>query len=593
GVRIAAACGDGNIKVWDLEKKRVTKILQNAHEGFASSVAFHPNGQHLASVGKDQLVKVWNWMSGKTLFKDRCDAVHGNGTAYAVAFGPDGRMLAAGNQGVVTIWDWKSGQIVHRLPGRSQQQTSVAFSRDGRHFASGDWAGSIKLWDAETGRESPGAFPDTHYPVTALAFNDDGMRLATASFNRSVDLWNTETCGRVDSLRHTDGIVLGIAFSPDGRRLASTGEDKTVRIWDPASGREILSLRGHDGICGCLAFSPDGQRLASASEDKTIRVWDATPILDDRVEGVLTWPDSNEIWTLAVSPDGQEIISAGWSIPIRIRNARTGRPGSDLPGFRTIVFCVAWQGQRIAAAGGDGAQFTVKVWNARNKRAVLCSLPEVRGGTEYTAIALSRDERYLVTGSKDGKVQVWDAENGQLVGTLGVHVRQVLGLVFSPDGSRLASASGDGKIKVWAWDPTRLPQSPPPEYEHEARVPGVYVNMAFSPDNRRLAHGGEGHMIKIRDAKSGQEQNTLRGHAGGICAVAFSPDGRRLATAGEDTTIRIWDTATWKLRHTLRGHTGVVSSLAFLPQLKRLVSGSRDHTIRVWDATQWDEAPEC
>jgi WD40 repeat protein/serine/threonine protein kinase len=591
GVRLAAACGDGSVKVWNSKTRRVVQPLNNSHDGSASCVAFHPGGQYLASVGKDLRVKVWDWAAGEKLFEAPCDAVHGNGTAYAVAFSPDGRRLAVGNKGDVTLWDWKGGQILHTLAGDENQQVSVAFNRDGR-LATGDWAGKIKLWDTAAGSELPGTFPETRRPISALAFNDDGGRLATASFDRCVFVWDTATRERVHTLRHTHGVVLGVAFTPDGRRLASVGEDKTVHVWDAETGREVLSLRGHTGTCGCLAFSKDGRRLASASEDKTIRVWDASPLQGDEGQEALTMPDSNEIWSLAVSPDGEKIASAGWSLPVKVRNVRTGLDSVEFPGLRTIVFCVAWDDQRIAAAGGDGARFTVKVWDAQTRGEVF-SLPEVRGGTEWMTVAFSHDGRYLVTGSKDGKVQVWDAENGQPVGMLGTHLRQILGVVFSHDGKHLASSSGDGKIKVWAWDPAGPGQKQkPPEFECESRVPGVYVNVAFSPDGRWLATCGEGHTVKIRDAKTGRELETLHGHTEDVCALAFSPDGRWLATAGEDTTIRIWDATSWKPRHPLRGHTGVVGSLVFIPNSQRLISGSRDHTVKVWDVTRWDDVPD-
>jgi WD40 repeat protein len=264
---------------------------------------------------------------------------------------------------------------------------------------------------------------------------------------------------------------------------------------------------------------------------------------------------------------------------------QTGQGSVEFPGHRTIVFCVAWHGERIAAAGGNGALFTVKVWDAQTKREVF-TLPEHPGGTEFHAVAFSPDGRYLVTGNNDGTVQVWDAPSGQKVGTLGTHDREIRGVVFSRDGSHLASASGDGKVKVWVWGPARLGQVQKPKFERQTRVPGAYLNVAFSPDGRCLVTGGEGHTVNIWDVQTGRELETLRGHTGDVCAVAFSPDGHWLATAGEDTTIRIWDATSWKPRHVLRGHTGLVSSLAFIPNSQRLVSGSRDHTVKVWDLTR-------
>jgi eukaryotic-like serine/threonine-protein kinase len=600
GERLASAGGDGTVKIWNSRTGDVVQTF-NAHVDAVASVVFHPDGKHLASRGADRKVKVWDLTAtGQAVFSEPCDALRKFGTAYTVAFSTDGRQLAAGTEGVVKVWDWKNRQLLHSLPGDRVHAIPVAFSGDGR-LATGAFREGVKLWDLETGILLR-TVPAHREPVSAVAFSPDGEWLASASFDRTVKLSNSKTGEILHSLDLHTGNVECVAFSPDGRRLASGGEDKTVRVWDATTGREVLGLRGHTDRCGCVAFSPDGRRLASASGDGTIRLWDATPLRGDERQETLTFTEhTHEIRSVAFSPDGRRIASAGSDGIVKVWDARTGGVSArfsrhrDFSGQRVVIFCVAWhpKGHLIASAGLEA----VRVWDARTEREVFRLPAAMRAITvSYCAVGFSPDGRYLVTGNFNGAVQVWDAGTGQAVGTLDTHSREIRGVVFSRDGEHLALASSDGIVKLWdakRLDKERLDEKKEARLTLRARVAGPGLSVAFSPDGRRLATGGEENTVKIWDVRNGQPLRTLKGHNGDVYSVAFSPeDGRWVASAGEDSAVKIWESHTGKLVRSFRGHTGVVSSVAFSPDGRRLVSGSRDHTVKVWDLTRLSEVSE-
>jgi WD40 repeat protein/serine/threonine protein kinase len=599
GEWIAGAGGDGTIKVWNSRTGAEVQAFP-AHAKSVFSVAFHPEGRYLASTGADEnggKVKVWDWATGQEKFADLCGADHDRGTAYCVAFSPDGRRLAAGSGGAVTVWDWENHQpVLPPLRGHVDKGICVAFSRDGRRLASGSWDGVIHIWDAQTG-ELLHTLSEHHHVVSALAFNRDGTRLVSACFDRSLKVWDATTGLCLRTLTGHIGLVLSVAFSPDGSRIASAGEDKTVRVWETATGREVLDLRGHAESSQGLAFSSDGLRLASGSWDTTIRVWDATPVGEDERQEAFTFQHAGEVWSVAVSPDGRSLASAGLGgveTPVKVWDVQSRRESFEFSGHGSIVFCVAWHphpdSEWIASSGMDDKRkrFVVKVWNARTGE-VRLSVAD--GPMETPSVAFSPDGEYLVTGGSQGAVQVWNARTGAEVRTLHIHKRQVQGLAFSPNGKYLASASADGTIKVW--DATRLGEEQPP-----CRVFRGWAGMgrrapAFSRDGEYLVAGGVKNTVKIWEVQTEREMQSLDGHSGDVWATAFSPDpdGRWVASAGEDSTVKVWDSHTGELIHSFRGHTGLVSSLAFSRDGRQLFSGSRDRTVKVWNLTPPGEGP--
>jgi WD40 repeat protein len=112
---------------------------------------------------------------------------------------------------------------------------------------------------------------------------------------------------------------------------------------------------------------------------------------------------------------------------------------------------------------------------------------------------------------------------------------------------------------------------------------GLFRRVKFSPDGRTLAYAGDDGTVRLRDAATGEERQTLRGHTASITQVALSSDGRTLASASYDNTMKLWDTANGKELRTLSGHKAMVSDVAFSPDGRTLASASKDATVKLWE----------
>lgn len=236
----------------------------------ATSVAFSPNENLLASADCAGCIKVWHSTSLHTaLLMQHSTEING------LTFSRDGIQLAsAGKDGSISIWQAKSGQRMLVIQGHSGWMKSVAFSPDGFSLASACSDGSIKLWDATNGYDMRTFMGHTGM-ATSVVFSPDGERLASASNDQTVKVWDANTGQALQTLQGHTGTVTSVAFSPDGQRLASGSYDQTVKVWDASSGMDLLTLKGHTGTVTSVAFSPDGQRLVSGSYDQTLKIWDA------------------------------------------------------------------------------------------------------------------------------------------------------------------------------------------------------------------------------------------------------------------------------------------------------------------------------
>jgi eukaryotic-like serine/threonine-protein kinase len=346
--RYAAVADDNVTVVWDLTRPAAPLMTLRGHTEVVIGLAFSPDGRRLASLGRDNVVKVWDAL---TPLEARIpENVIGEGP---VACSDRADRLAVASESVsIQVWDALTGKEVGRLAtgGQSRSRKPFALSPDGlRVVSTGEDDTTLRLWDVESRKELRAL--GRHEDLRTVVFSLDGSRLASAAGDGSIKLWSVATGENLHTLTgHRTGVI-EVAFSPDGRFLASGSLDGDVRLWDAEAGWTSRSLRGHTDIVQGVAFSSDGKRLVSGSFDRTVKVWDV--------------------------PTGQELHTFG-------------RHGTGVNGI-----ALSPDGLRLAVALRDGS---VILWDTVHQREAIT----LQTGAEAATVAFSPDGSRLVTGSYAG-----------------------------------------------------------------------------------------------------------------------------------------------------------------------------------------------
>jgi WD40 repeat protein/serine/threonine protein kinase len=362
GRRLATGCLGKVVRLWDVQTDQEALTLRG-HTEAVWGVAFSPNGDQLVSCGLDGTVRVWDGTPLSAAPRPGERTLRGHaGAVMSVAFRPGaGRavLASASRDQTVRLWNPATGEATGVLRGHAGPVYGVAFSRDGTRVVTTDFSGTIKVWDADTGKE----VRTFHGTVARAALSPDGKRLAFTGAAGTVQVRDVDTGDEVLApFPAYAGSIMSLAFSPDGTRLATSGWNGLAAVWDAATGRRLHTLTGHRHTVMAVEFSADGTRLVTASWDRTAKLWDAAT-----GEVIRTFAGhADHVSGVSLSPDGKRLATASSDNTIRVWDAATGELVTVLRGHTGHVLSVAFSpdGTRLASASGYRGKGEVKVWDA-------------------------------------------------------------------------------------------------------------------------------------------------------------------------------------------------------------------------------------
>ncbi|KAG2346441.1 WD40 repeat-like protein [Suillus weaverae] len=205
------------------------------------------------------------------------------------------------------------------------------------------------------------------------------------------------------------------------------------------------------------------------------------------------------------------------------------------------------------------------------------------------AVAFFKDGRRVVTGSHDKTLRILDVrQTREMVGgPFKGHTDRVRSVAISPDDRRIASGGDDAVIIIWDTESKQMILNP--LVKHTEKVNSV----CFSPDGKRVASGSHDSTVVVWDAETGAVLATLdsqhRRKTVHVWSVSFSPDGLKLASGSSDHTIRVWRTVNAEYLLKINAGQWSVRSVVWSPDGNQLVSGSSDNTAKFWNSSNGEK----
>jgi WD40 repeat protein len=502
----------------------------------ANAVAFSPDGTQLVSGGgRGAGLMLWDARTGQAVGSFSGE----NMTPSAVAFSPDGKLIAAsGLTRRIALYDPVSRTAIRYLDGHKDSVYRFAFSPDSKLLASGDGDGVLLLWDLSS--TAPPRTLASHHPSTGeLAFSPDGRSLVSPNDGGLISMWDVATGKKTrQSAPGFATSIHGLAYAADGKTLVS-GETLTdgtdaVVVRDASNLKVLRTLRGH-GMHANAVRTTRGGLVVSASGDGTMRVWNSA------AGGLVrTISIGSPLWSMALSADGRLVAAAGRGRKVHLFRTKTGEP----------VF------------------------------------PSNDHQTSIDQLAFSPDGQWIASGDADGNVRLRDVVSG-IPKVQFKLPRSISTLCFGPDGSKLLTVS-DGDAQFW---------DPRTGAALGSFQLGPFDALVFSPDGRTVAASNTSRLVRLLDATTGaeirifgtpQRHDGMRQNLMTPSSVSFSPDGTRLAVARWDQPIQVWEVETGALVHTLPGTLNV----AFSPHgdviagnVGTVAKRGTSLEIRLWNAT--------
>ena len=566
GDRVAAARAN-QISVFDIGSGAEVKLLDPvlgsvkledqmmypagaAHRDFVHALAFHPNGRMVASAGF-RVVKLWEQPANVQFAKAGLGAVAVDADMHAekglIAFGT--------KQNAVSIRNLADGKEVRKLEGHTGAVNGVVLAANGTTVVSGSADKTFRVWSLESGEVIRQL--ETPAPIHDLCLTPDGTHIITVHEDRLIRVWTTaapeqapaegKTEKAVKEIGGHSNVVTSICLVGD-QQFATGALDNTVRIWNLSNWAAARSLN-HGGPVVSVAAKPDGTAIVSGSSNNTAKLWNAA--------------------------NGQQIAELRGDLGAQRREAQAKEQSELAKQLVALAKAAEDAATKNEKERADALKKAMEAKTAADK-AVDEQKPkqaEAQKKNDEAKAKAEEAQKKADEAKKASDAKPDDAELKKAAATAAAEAKKANDALKAP-GDAFKKEDDELKKREETQKSANRSLELATKADEKAKKQLEEAKAAHVKSQEHQKADDEAFKVATADKTAAEKP---------ITAVAISADGSRVATSAEDGTITIWSAGNGKPLNVLSGAGGPVGVLEFADS-GRLLSAGEDQNAIVWDA---------
>lgn len=550
------------IKLWDIQDiKDNTDNTDNTDNKDTKDTKDNTTPAPLVEAVTRTPVRTWRGHTAPVISA----SVHAGGTLVATA----------SVDHTVKVWAMSGGYCTHNFQGHKGVVNLVRFNPSSRSrlLFSADDQCEIRVWNLDKPTETV-ALVNHMSLVTGFAFNISSNILYSAGHDKVLNVWDLETKKLKKTL---------ISFEEEHSMVNITGEKVVLpaavqakidkfRKQHSTSSSDLLALGGINGRIRLWCVDPvsgsgecvwrDGDSQEDA--DRDAKLGKSRPLIES-----LHWSPAG---LLASASSDQSLVFYDLH-----KSKKSIKKSKQFAGFLDSVLDLKFLDRQCTKVVAATNSHDLVVLGVNTHQTTFMS-----GHTDVVlTVDVSRDGKWILSGSRDHTVRLWDATTLECVAVGKGHTDPVSSVAFGRKAKTniFASASQDRTLKAWNIDATGDSVS----VTGTTRAHDKDINTVdISPNEKLIATGSQDKTIKLWNSSTLKQVGVLNGHRRGVWHVRFSPVDQCLASASSDNTIRIWSISNFNCLKTLEGHAVSVLRVEFLTHGTQLLSTGGDGVLKLW-----------